>query len=316
MWTAKIYLMMLDLTLTLSLPAVEAVRHLQQKGRDALAMWRVAQVSRERLDSVRADKEQETIRKSFTLDAAASRRVVEIDNVFGSIEVVSSSSNQAQVVIAKTITAESKERLEAARKEVALDVTQTGNEVKLYVNGPFRHRCCCDCGGFREGDGYLVKWDFQLQVPPNTELKLKTVTDGHIRMDGVTGNYTVRNVNGPVEMVDVAGSGLARTVNGEVKVTFRDNPHADSEFASINGAVELQFVKNLAADFRFRTLNGEIYSDFPLTALPARPPVQERKSGKLVFRADRYTGVRVGAGGPEIKVENLNGDIRVLERKG
>jgi hypothetical protein len=99
-----------------------------------------------------------------------------------------------------------------------------------------------------------------------------------------------------------------------VKVTFRENPRADSEFASLNGIVELYFAKNLSADFRFKTLNGGIYTDYALTALPPRPPVQERRNGKLVFRTDRYTGGRVGSGGPEIKLENLNGDLRVLER--
>jgi len=298
MWTTKGYWMIINLALTLSVPAVQAFH-----------------ASREHPDSGRTEKELETIRKSFAFEAAAARSVLEIDNVFGSIEVVSSPSSQAQVVIAKTITAESKERLEAARREVTLDITQTDNEVKLFVNGPFRRRCCCDSAESRE-DGYLVKMDFQLQVSPNTELKLKTVTDGHIRVEGVAGNYSVRNVNGPVEMLDVAGSGLARTVNGSIKVTFRDNPRGNSEFASLNGAVELQFARNLSADFRFKTLNGEVYSDYPLTALPPRPPLQERRNGKLVFRADRYTGGRAGAGGPEIKVENLNGDIRVLERKG
>ena len=39
----------------------------------------------------------------------------------------------------------------------------------------------------------------------------------------------------------------------------------------------------------------------------------ERKNGRFVYRSDRYTGGRAGSGGPEIKLENLNGDIRVLE---
>ena len=129
------------------------------------------------------------------------------------------------------------------------------------------------------------------------------------------GDFSVRNVNGEIEMSEVAGSGSARTVNGGVKVTFRENPRANSEFASLNGSVELQFAKNLSADFRFKTLNGAVYTDYSLTALPERPPVQERRNGKLVFRTDRYTGGRVGSGGPEIKLENLNGDIRVLERR-
>ena len=40
---------------------------------------------------------------------------------------------------------------------------------------------------------------------------------------------------------------------------------------------------------------------------------EEHRGAKVVFRADRYTGVRVSSGGPEIKMETLNGDIRILE---
>jgi hypothetical protein len=156
--------------------------------------------------------------------------------------------------------------------------------------------------------------DFQLQVPNDIDLTLKTVNEGQIRVQGVAGVFSIRNVNGGIEMSDVAGSGSARTVNGSVKVTFRENPRADSQFASLNGALELQFAKNLSADFRFKTLNGAVYTDYALTSLPARPPAQERRNGRLVFRTERYTGGRVGSGGPEIKLENLNGDIRVLER--
>jgi DUF4097 and DUF4098 domain-containing protein YvlB len=140
------------------------------------------------------------------------------------------------------------------------------------------------------------------------------VNDGHIKVQGVEGNYSVHNVNGGIEMLNIAGSGKVRTINGGVKVTFRENPRANSEYASLNGNVELYFAQNLAADFRFKTFNGGVFSDFPLSALPNRSATEERKNGKFIFRSDRYTGGRVGSGGPEIKVENFNGEIRVLER--
>ena len=35
--------------------------------------------------------------------------------------------------------------------------------------------------------------------------------------------------------------------------------------------------------------------------------------GSAPLAADRYTGARVNAGGPQIQIENLNGDIRILE---
>jgi DUF4097 and DUF4098 domain-containing protein YvlB len=139
------------------------------------------------------------------------------------------------------------------------------------------------------------------------------VNSGSVHVKDVKGNFLVRNVNGGIEMENVAGSGSARTVNGRVRVTFRENPRENSDFSSINGSIELHFQHNLAADFRFKTFNGGVYSDFPVTLLPAHALQEEQRDGKRVYRADKFTGGRIGSGGPEIKVDNLNGDIRILE---
>ncbi len=266
------------------------------------------------------EKEQETIRKSFSMNAASSRRTLEVDNVFGSIEVTGGSSNEVQLVVVKTTRAESKAKLEEARKKVTLDISQGGDALKFYVNGPFRCQCrncgrceCGDCVSWNDDNGYNVRMDFELQIPRNIEITLKTVNSGHIRVRNVTGNYVVRNVNGDIEMQDIAGSGKVSTVNGPVKVSFRENPAESSVFSTINGNVELRFQRNLSADFRFKTFNGGIYSDFPVTSLPVHAIQEERRGGKVIFRADRFTGGRIGSGGPEIKLENLNGDIRILE---
>jgi hypothetical protein len=266
-------------------------------------------------DSDMRVQEKETIHKTFSLTAA--HKILEVDNIFGSIEVTGGQGDQVQLVVNKTISAESRDRMEAAKKEVTLDITDQPDLLKLYVNGPFR--CNCEngrdsCGGWHGDHGYTVKMDFQLQVPRNIEIKLKTVNSGHVRVQDVTGDFSVHNVNGGIEMQNVAGSGVAKTVNGPVKVTFRENPREKSDFATINGNVDLYFVRGLAGDFRFKTMNGAVYSDFEMTSLPAQPVSSERHGTKFVFRADRFTGGRVGSGGPEIKAENLNGDIRVLER--
>ncbi len=80
----------------------------------------------------------------------------------------------------------------------------------------------------------------------NIEVKLKTVNSGQVHVRDVTGNFSVHNVNGGIEMQNVAGSGTAKTVNGGVKVTFRENPRENSDFATINGNVDLYFVRGLA----------------------------------------------------------------------
>src|ERR1700737_738133 len=115
------------------------------------AMWGLAFAKHaEPSDSQMPLKEQETIHKSFSFNTAGGRSRLEVDNVFGSIEVVATKSDQAKLVIAKTIRAESQERLEAARREVTLDISQHGNDLRLYVNGPFRCHCSGDCVGIRE----------------------------------------------------------------------------------------------------------------------------------------------------------------------
>ena len=258
------------------------------------------------------EHEQEKTEKTFAMPAGAGRRTLEIDSVWGSIEVVGTASDKVQLTVNKSIRAESKGKIEQARKEVTLDITQQADALKLYVNGPFR--CDChDCSRSREFEGYIVKMDFQVQVPRDIDIKIKTVNDGHVSVRDINGSFLVRNVNGDIQIRNIAGSGTARTVNGPVKVSFRQNPREASDFQTVNGSIELAFARDLSADFRFKTFNGGIYSDFPVTALPVQGMQEEHHGSKVIFRADRYTGARINAGGPQIKVENLNGDIRILE---
>jgi hypothetical protein len=256
-------------------------------------------------------REEEKIQRSFTLPAAG-HKSLEIDNVWGSIEVVADTTDKVELTVTRTNQAESKEKLERAKKEVTLDVTQEEGAVKLYVNGPFRCQCD-DCRHSRDDDGYRVKMDFLVHVPRDIDIKVKTVNEGRVKVSNINGSFVVRNVNGDIEMNNVAGSGTARTVNGPVIVSFRQNPRENSDFKTVNGNVELRFAHDLSADFRFKTFNGGIYSDFPVTSLPVHAIEAEHKGSKVVYRADRFTGARVNAGGPEIQIENLNGDIRILE---
>ena len=255
--------------------------------------------------------DQENIQKTFAMPSSGARSL-EIDNVWGSIEVVADTTDKVEMTVARKTRAESKDELEKAKKEVTLDITQQEGALKLYVNGPFRCQCD-DCRHSRDEDGYRVKMDFQVHVPRDIDVKVKTVNEGHVVVRNTNGNFLVRNVNGDIEMDNVAGSGTARTVNGPVVVSFRQNPRENSEFKTVNGRIELRFAHDLSADFRFKTFNGGIYSDFPVTALPVHSIQEEKRGGRVVFRADRFTSARVSAGGPEIQIENLNGDIRILE---
>jgi hypothetical protein len=237
---------------------------------------------------------------------------VEIDNVFGSIDVIAHDAPGVGVSLTRTVKARTPEALEAARSEVVLDVKAEGPVARLYVDGPFRD-CCHDTWRRRREPDYQVQYDFVISAPRTAHVDLRTVNDGHIRVAGVRGGFAIHNVNGPIEMIDVGGAGEVETVNDDIAVMFAEYPRAGSSFSSVNGDLTLMFPRSLTADLRLKTFNGKIYTDFDASRIAARPPVAERKSGKFIYKTDRSIGLRVGAGGPELGFETLNGDIRILD---
>ncbi len=197
-----------------------------------------------------------------------------------------------------------------------LDITQTNNAIRCYVDGPFR--CRNGSISFRgwEHYGFKVRYDFELKLPQNTGLRLKTVNGKDIEIEKTSGKFDVENINGGVRMMDVAGAGRVYALNGKVRVRFTRNPNADCYFGSLNGNVEVSFRPGLSANARLKTFNGKAYSDFPVSYLPADPPVKKSENGKFVYKSGEFQGVRIGEGGPELKFDAFNGNIRILSETG
>jgi DUF4097 and DUF4098 domain-containing protein YvlB len=162
--------------------------------------------------------------------------------------------------------------------------------------------------------GYRVTYHFDLQVPAATILKLRTVNHGEIRIENTAGDFDLGNVNGRIELSGVSGAGSAHTVNGPITASFATNPSAACSFKSVNGSIEASFQPSLAADVRLKTFNGAAYTDYEVTALPTISPTAQQHNGRFVYRGRDANHVRIGAGGPEIRFETLNGDIRILKR--
>jgi hypothetical protein len=254
---------------------------------------------------------KETIRQ--TLPAAAR---LEVDNVHGYIHVSGYSRSEIQMVAEKTIQAESAERLEAAKREVKLDVSRAGDTVTLFVDGPFRCHCEDNRRGVNENRhrGYHVTFDFEIKVPAATFLRIATVNGGDIHVENTTGDFDVSNVNRGIEMTEVGGAGRVHTVNGGIKVLFAKNPASECSFGTVNGSIETSFRPSLSADVMVKTFNGHAYTDYDVTAMPRKVSAGERRDGKFVYRSDDFNGMRIGNGGPELKYDTLNGSIRIINR--
>jgi hypothetical protein len=245
---------------------------------------------------------RETIHRSFDVSSAASAKKLLVDNRNGFIHVSGYSGKEVQVTVEKHIRGESNEAMAEAQRDVKLDMSQQGNFVRLYEDGPFRNHS--------RGDryyGYHVDFDFEIQVPSDTELILKGFNQ-EIQVKKTAGDFDIHGFNGGIDLEDVSGSGSVQTFNGKVKVAFSKNPARETHFKTFNGSVDAYFQPTLDADLHFKTFHGGIYTDFEVNALSSG----ESKDGKFVYRSShRMTAGRTGKGGPELSFDTFNGSIRL-----
>jgi hypothetical protein len=142
--------------------------------------------------------------------------------------------------------------------------------------------------------------EFNIKVPRNTNLILRTEAGGDIQVKGVEGDIDINSMNGEVTLEDIASSAVVNTMNGEVRVSFSKAPVKPVSLSSMNGEIDLRLPGDTKANLRMRTHNGSIRTNFPEGALqtktektnklPAdvRPDSREyREYQREMARADR-----------------------------
>ena len=255
-------------------------------------------------------RDRETIQKTFTLSGAPGRVV--IDNIDGYIHLIGTSGSQVRMTAHQTIHAETDSDLDQAKKEVQLELTENPGSVSIYYDAPWRckgdHNRGCDWDQRRF---YNVTYDIDVEVPRDARIVVSTVNNGDIRIEKTDGAFEVNDINGGITMSDIAGSGAVKTINGPVVVKFVRNPSEASSFSTLNGEMDIYFQRTFSADLLFKTFNGQVYTDFDVAprATPVAQP--EQKNGKFVFHSNVFVAGRVGSGGPELKFDAFNGNIRL-----
>ena len=252
--------------------------------------------------------------------AAGGGRTLDVRNINGFIHVEATDDAAVQMSIRKVTRAETRADFDEAQRDVRLDFNEGAQRVGAVVTDHRGHVCgepSNDRGDRWDRVRYDVRFDFTIRVPRDAALRLCTINAEDVIVTGTRGDFDVSNVNGLIEMRNVAGSGRAHTVNGPVSVTFTANPKQPSSFKTVNGNVDVSFPEGLGADFAMKTFNGGLFTDFDAQPLAgAAPAAGERRNGRFVYRANEFTRVRVGNGGPEITFETLNGNVRARRAGG
>jgi hypothetical protein len=241
---------------------------------------------------------------------------LEVRAINGSITVETHDGRDVEMIVDKSVTADSRSDLPAA-EEVKLEMSDNAATVGAIVRHPDMGVCGMQDNWTRTRGRprYSVQFDFTIRVPRATRLQLCTVNNGDITVAGTREDFTIRNVNGRITMTEVAGSGEAITVNGRVVASFVAAPRTDSHFKTINGDVVLTLPDAFHADLRMKSFNGGLFTDFETQPLTQTLVAEEKRAGMTVFHSNSFTSVRVGNGGPVLTLDTLNGDVRVLRNK-
>ena len=255
--------------------------------------------------------DQKTWSQSYPVSAAMPRLL--IDNIWGNVRVRIGAAREIAVTVDEKRSAPSQELFELSKQTIFLDVQANADGVAMVVGKPedttVRPRVN-RCRGCR------VDYQFEVTVPPGTQIDVSTVTDGSIDVAGGGGPVSASNVNGPVAVKDLQECSEIESVNGEVEVSFARAPSRDCSIKTINGDITLTVPGGTGLDAALSVMQGNIVSEFDLEplALPAKID-QRQEEGRFVYHIEQAAGIRLGSGGPTFSIESLNGDLRIRRSK-
>ena len=267
---------------------------------------------------ISAQEYKEHISKEFALSKEAGATVLSIFNIDGPIKIEGYSGNKVIFEIDELITADNNQELETGKQEFKLGFDQTSDTLVAYIAAPYDsrpHRNWRNRGYDREIE-YNTKLAYHVKVPFGINLDISTINDGDIAVLDVTGTLYINNVNGSISVMGAKGTTRAHTVNGKVSVDYKGLPAGPSSYYTVNGEIRVTYPGDLSADLQFKSLNGEFFTDFSSAeVLPAKVTKnQESRNGATIYKLNKITEVRIGAGGNSLKFETLNGNIYIKKQ--
>jgi hypothetical protein len=232
---------------------------------------------------------------------------LELSNVWGDVIVRPGSADEMLVHIREVRSAPDQARFDRSLDLLALQISSDGDDVSILV-GDSENRW----HSFQKCRGCRVEYQFEVFVPANTQLKVSTVNDGEVDVEGIRALVSASNVNGSVSVTGLLDCKSVNSVNGEITLRFTGAPGRNCEIETVNGDVVLSLPDDSAMNVAVDVFNGKILSEFPVAALALPATVEHIESnGHHRYQIKQSAGISIAGGGPTFTISSLNGDIRI-----
>jgi len=254
-------------------------------------------------------EEQKNWKDTYTVNTATPH--LRISNIWGGVKVRTGESSQISVSAVELRSAPDQERFEQSFESIRLDVKSDAYGVSLLVGDPDeRWQRMEQCRGCR------LDIQFEVLVPPGATIDVGTVMDGRVDIEGVTGSVSASNVNGPVRVNGIRECTSIESVNGKVDVGFATSPVNDCTIETINGDITLDVPEGTGLDIKLDLFNGDLSSQLSTSPLDLPATIERTmENGHDQYRIQKFSGLRIGAGGPVYSISSINGDVRIQKHQ-
>ena len=235
-----------------------------------------------------------------------SGQVLEVKGISGRISVVPASGDVAEVVARKT-------GRSGDLGEVAVEVAQAGDRIVICaVYGSWSHgqdRCHPDRPDRAErasreerNRSINVSVEYEVRVPSNVRFEGNMIS-GRIEAEGLASDVSASTVSGPIRL-STSGRARASSVSGSLDVQMGSQATDDLQFRTVSGSIILRLPQSFNAELDFSSVSGHLDSDLDMTV---------RRMGGWVGSKVRGT---IGRGGPELSLNTVSGDVRLVRVQG
>lgn len=142
---------------------------------------------------------------------------------------------------------------------------------------------------------------YTVTLPKYMKMTEVESVNGSLVIDGVDGDVDAELVNGSIKISGLSGNSKIHAVNGSIKASYEHLTNAVEhiDIDTVNGSITLHLPQNVNADVNAETTHGSLHSSIGL------------KVNKNMFVGKSMSGV-VGSGHTKIKLESVNGSIKVV----
>jgi hypothetical protein len=156
--------------------------------------------------------------------------------------------------------------------------------------------------------------DFDIKVPRDFSMKLKSLDNGNVEVFNVNGVIEVENTSGDITLENISGSAVLSSVYGTISAVFRSvDTESPMMFTTFEGDINITLPLFSNALLKMKSEKGEILSDFDIKPAKRQPVVKNIENKKVYSLEDWSVGI-INSGGPEYILRTYNGNIYIRKK--